>query len=387
MIDLSSKTYANLLAGQLDRVPNDIDKREMSLIYTALGPTSWLIEGFYMILSQLQQNSFVKTAVGEYLDLKVIEKGITRGAATPATYEGVFDVEIPIGSRFSTISGIDSLVFFASAPMSSNDEYFHYNMVCETPGQTGNGKIGDLLPITFISGLTVARLITLLLSGTDEQDDDSLRQEYFDALQSMPSNGNIASYRSFILAQNNVGAVQVYPAWQGSGTVLCSILDGNYDAATPALVEIIQNLVCPPEDGNTEPSPNGFGIAPVGAIATIGTATPLQVDIDTTVVLSPGVSLASLGPLIVQAVSDYLLSVRRNWGSALVTNVISYPVNVYLAQIIALVLQIAGIINVTGTTLNGGAADLNLTQTGTLQQIPTVGVITVNGQIIYSPDG
>ncbi|MCL1866153.1 MAG: baseplate J/gp47 family protein, partial [Oscillospiraceae bacterium] len=209
--------------------------------------------------------------------------------------------------------------------------------------------------------------------------------EFFDSMRSLPTNGNIASYRSFILSQDNVGAVQVYPAWQGGGTVLCSILDGNYDPATPTLIEIIQNLVCPPEDGSTDPSNLGFGIAPVGAVATIGTATPLQIDVNMTVQLSSGVSLPSVTPLIVQAIYDYFLSVRRSWGNALITNEIVYPVSVYIAQINALILQITGIVNVTGTTLNGDTSDLSLTQTGELQQIPVIGVITVNGEIINNP--
>lgn len=37
MIDFATKTYRNLLQAQLDRVPNSLDKREGSLIQTAIG--------------------------------------------------------------------------------------------------------------------------------------------------------------------------------------------------------------------------------------------------------------------------------------------------------------------------------------------------------------
>ena len=37
MIDFSGKTYANILSDQLSRVPDDLDKREGSIIQTALG--------------------------------------------------------------------------------------------------------------------------------------------------------------------------------------------------------------------------------------------------------------------------------------------------------------------------------------------------------------
>jgi uncharacterized phage protein gp47/JayE len=388
MIDFTDKTYANLLRAQLERVTDDVDKRETSLINTALGPASWTIEGFYLILAQLQQNSNARTAVGQALDDIVATRGIKRNPATPATYEGRFNVAVPIGARFSTITGGDSVVFFVKSAMDSPDNFFHYEMECEVPGTIGNGQItGDgqtnnLLPITFVSDLTFARLIALLIAGTEEEGDEPLRQRFFDSLRNLPTNGNIASYRSFILSQENIGAVQVYPAWQGGGTVLCSILDGNFDSATPALVEIIQNLVCPPEDGDVVPSPLGFGIAPVGAQVTISTASPLQVDIDMTIQLSSGATIPGVAPLILQALSNYLLLVRMTWGNALITNKVVYPVYVYLSQINALVLQIEGIVNITGTMLNGSTSDLDLTQTGELQEIPVLGEVTVNGQVI-----
>jgi uncharacterized phage protein gp47/JayE len=382
MIDFSGKTYANILAEQLDRVSDEVDKRETSLIQTALAPASWTIEGFYLFLNQVQANASVTTAVGDFLDNLVALRGLTRNQATPAIYEGVFNIEIPLGARFSTIAGADSHTFFAESYLGFINGFYRYKMECETPGTVGNGQIGVLLPITFVADLTTAQLVSILVAGTDEEDDESLRQRFFDSLRNLPTNGNIASYRQFILEQNNVGAVQVYPAWQGGGTVLCSILDGNYDPATPALVEIVQNLVCPPDDGGTTPSPLGFGIAPVGAIVTIGTATPLQIDVSLTLQLSSGVTIPSVAPQIAQAISDYFLSVRRTWGNALITNRVEYPVFVYIARINALILQIEGIVNVTGTTLNGSENDLDLIQTGDLQEIPMIGVITANGEVI-----
>ena len=56
MIDFSGKTYANLLSDQLSRVPDDLDKREGSIIQTALGPVSWYLEGVYMDMQRLQDN-------------------------------------------------------------------------------------------------------------------------------------------------------------------------------------------------------------------------------------------------------------------------------------------------------------------------------------------
>ena len=55
MIDLSKKTYRNILQAQLGRVPNSLDKREGSMIQTALGAGAYSLEEFYLELDQGQR--------------------------------------------------------------------------------------------------------------------------------------------------------------------------------------------------------------------------------------------------------------------------------------------------------------------------------------------
>ena len=68
MIDFSNKIYSNILKEMLDKVPNSYDKREGSIIQTAVGPASYAFEEFYLTLNQVQRASFVQTAVGTSLD-------------------------------------------------------------------------------------------------------------------------------------------------------------------------------------------------------------------------------------------------------------------------------------------------------------------------------
>ena len=73
--------------------------------------------------------------------------------------------------------------------------------------------------------------------------------------------------------------VQVYPAWKGGGTVLCSILDSELTPAESGLVKQVQATICPTEESGTSASANGYGIAPIGAAVTITTATNLVLNI------------------------------------------------------------------------------------------------------------
>lgn len=84
MIDFSEKTYANILASQMSRVPDYLDKREGSIIQTALGPESWYLEGIYLDMKRLQDNVYVETAGGESIENIAKAYNITRKSATRA---------------------------------------------------------------------------------------------------------------------------------------------------------------------------------------------------------------------------------------------------------------------------------------------------------------
>ena len=107
MIDFSNEKYTKkkIEAELLERVSDSIDKRQGSIIQTALGPVAWYLEGLYMLLSQVQENAYAGSAVGEFLDHIVAERGLTRKNATAAVRKGTFDVEVSEGSTFKTING------------------------------------------------------------------------------------------------------------------------------------------------------------------------------------------------------------------------------------------------------------------------------------------
>ena len=82
----------------------------------------------------------------------------------------------------------------------------------------------------YIQGLTTANLIEVLIPGEDVESDQSLRQRYYDSLFGLAFGGNIADYKQKVLKMQGVGAVKVYPVWQGGGTVKLVLLDSEYHA-------------------------------------------------------------------------------------------------------------------------------------------------------------
>lgn len=384
MIDFSGYTKQAIEEAMLAQVDPSLDTRQGSLIQTALGPAAWYLEGLYMTLQQIQQNANADTAVGESLDLLVQERGLTRRAATAAVRQGTFNIPIPAGSQFKTINGADSLIFISGAQISGSGTTWVYQMTCATPGEAGNSYTGAILPITAIQGLTTATIGEIITPGSDEESDDSLRQRYFLSFDVAAFGGNIAAYRNTILAIDGVGAVQVYPAnaYNGGGTVLCSILDAQLTPAEPGLVEQVQNIICPSEDGGDTPSPNGYGYAPIGAAVKITTGTELTLDITCNIEFAASVpnGAETYQTEIEQKIQNYLDTVNATWGNALASQTISYPVTVYASRIVAAILTIPDVINVTNLLINGSAADVHCTETAQLQQVPTLGTVIINGQ-------
>ena len=369
MIDLSSQTYQNILQAMLAQIPAGYDLRDTAPIPTALGPAAYTFEGFYLILNQVQQQAFIQTAVGQSLDYLGVIAGITRYPASAAVCLGVFNTSVPIGSRFSTINGADSINFTVTA---ATDTQYQYQLTAETPGTIGNDYTGAILPINVIPGLTSAQITEILVPGDDEETDSAFRQRIITALNERPFGGNIASYRSNILAIDGVGAVQVYPTWNGGGTVACSILGSDYLPASSQLVQNVQNAIDPPTSGL------GLGLAPIGARVTITAPTEVTVNVSATLTLAAGHSIEQVQTPVETAISDYLLSVRQLWGTQLGTNTVEYSADVYLARVTAAIVGPAGVVNATNVEINGGTSDLSLTETGASQQVPVIGTVTLS---------
>ena len=383
MIDFSSGySYSEILSDMLAEVDDSLDKREGSLIQTALAPVAWYLEGLALALSQIQGGASVLTAQGSDLDYLVANRGLTRIAATYAVRRGTFNVAVPEGSEFRTVNGADSVLFRSGDLISSSGGVYVYAMTCETAGEIGNAYSGTILPVTAIAGLQTATIGAIITVGADAETDTALRARYIETFTAAPYGGNITEYRQEILKVPGVGGVQVYPAesYNGGGTVLCSICSDEFTAVDSSLVETVQNAICPPGDGSNDPSPDGYGIAPVGAAVDIVSATNKTINIEFTATFAATVSNGSVvyADEIRDAISAYIADVAKSWGNALRSRAISYNVTVYAARIIAAVLTVPEVINVSDLTINGASGDLQLTETSALQEIPVLGEVVIN---------
>lgn len=388
MQDFSIYTYEYILADALARVPSNVDKREGSIIYDALAPACAELAQAYTEMQDIMKQTYGLTARGIYQDYRYAEAGVTRKAAIPAQRLGEFadsnsdPFAIPVGSRFSTPAGANSAVFAVTAeyidPGTGDVVPGRYVLTCETTGTAGNGYAGAIIPIGYIPGLASAVITDVLITGQPAEDDDSYLARWLEAINQKPFGGNIEDYRQTLLSIDGVGAVQVYPVWNGGGTVKCSIISTAWAPASNDLVALVQAAIDPlTNPGDSAGAPDGLGTAPIGHAVTIATATAVTVDITATLQLAAGYAVGQVQPLIEAAIAEYFLNVQKSWGTPTNALLNNYKADIFIAQVSAAILSVRGVTNVTGLALNGVATDVICTETSAVQQLPVLGVVTL----------
>ena len=170
----------------------------------------------------------------------------------------------------------------------------------------------------------------------------------------------MADYKRVVLAIDGVGGLQVYPTWDGGGTVKLSIIGADWMPASEQLVEAVQNTVDPPPDQGL-----GYGTAPIGATVTVTAPETVSVDVSAVLTLGPGYTIGQLSKPAQRAIDAYLAERADSW--------------VYAARVTAALLAVPGVVNVTSLTLNGSGADLRLEESGQRQQVPVLGEVRVGG--------
>lgn len=346
-----NQTYEAILARMMEVVnrqyPN-LDDREGSLIFNALAPAAMELAIAYVELDNIRNESFVETATREYLIVACEEMGINTEQfnASAGTFKGEFNVEVEIGSRWNC--DLYNFTVEESLGKNVNDNY-EYQLVCESTGTAPNNVTGNLIPISDLpSGLTYAQLVECLIEGENEKTNDEIRETYFEYVNSSVSDGNVAQYERWCNEYEGVGNYKIIPLWNGSNTVKVSILSASNQAASPTLIEEVQEYFDPGIEGM------GNGVAPIGAFVTVDTATEVPINVSATVSMKAGYSDTS-------EISTALTTFFS--GLAYEKTQVSYM------TVGATILSVEGVEFVTDLLINGGTEDITLNT----YEIPVLG--------------
>ncbi|GLC87482.1 baseplate J/gp47 family protein [Lysinibacillus piscis] len=358
MLDyLEAQTFEKLLADLLERVSDDVDKREGSIIYDALAPTALKLAEMYWDMAILYRRTFAATADGIDLEKCVNEFGVERKKAGKAIRRAIFigRDEQPLQVALNSLYRLDDLVYRVMENIAPGE----FKVEAQMAGAVGNRDYGELLPVEANNKLGKAILTDVIVPGEDEESDESLYQKYLEHIRDKAFGGNRAEYRKKVRAIQGVGGVRLRRAPHGGGSVKVIIIDSDFNAPTPAFIAYVQEIIDP-----LEYTGDGYGTAPIGHKVTIEGVGEVGITIECELVLNG----ATIGQIEVQAIEileTYFSELRANWYKDL-------DINVRITHVESRLLEIEGVEDIISTRLNGVENNINL-----IEEIPIIAKIVL----------
>lgn len=334
----SDETYSAILAREQGNVSNDVIKTEGSLVFNALAALAYELEKIYIQMDYISEQAHAGTADYEHLKLIAVDRGLTPKKATYAEVRATADVELPIGTRVN----LKAYNYVVAEKLSNG-----YRLVCEESGSGPNGLLGDVTMIDFVEGLSQCSIVELLTPGEDYEDRDAFYKRYLESFTSTSFAGNIAAYKEQLKAVAGIGGAKIYPVWNGGGTVKAVLISSAFRAPSEYLISQVQEQFC------AMPS-TGYGIAPIGHDFTAVAVDEKKVSIKTSIQFGTGYSYETLKESLEEKAKEYLAELAKGWED-------SESLIVYISKLEASILDVVGVVDITGTQLNDAGANLALT--------------------------
>lgn len=358
-----NQTYETLLASALARISSTFDKREGSMVYNGVAPSMAELAQLYIGLDFVFTATYIATAPREYLIERAKDRGLSPKAASAAVFRAEFNIEVPVGARFSC----EELNFIVTERMNGadSDAGLSHKVTCETVGSAANDCAGDLIPIEYIADLASAKLVELLIPGDDEEETEVFRQRVLDAVQSQAFGGNQADYKAKVLGIDGVAAVKVHPVWNSDitpaslipssavqtwfannintisdagvkawltavytaalgkkltvgGTVKLVIMAANNAAPSTELINLVQTTMDP-----TQNAGEGLGLAPIGHVVKVEGVIPTTIAVSTHLTFATGYAWNDAKAAVNNTVAKYFDELAEAWenGAALIVRV------------------------------------------------------------------
>jgi uncharacterized phage protein gp47/JayE len=331
--------------------------REDARIYDRMG-TEYLAAAFPLL------------SWGEYLDDLAEGVKIERNPATTAngvvTFTGEAGTEIGAGTTVA-VEGPAEAVEGKEYEVTEDGTIpeggtIDLPVTALEPGVKGDAPAAAVTLLqSEVAGVEAVTNADPILGGADAESDESLRERLIEARDG-EGPGNTTDYAIWSRAFSaEIGRVVVIPLWEGAGTVLLIVLTASSGAVSEETVNGLQAFL--------DPVPGkGEGLAPVGAVVTVATATGVKVAWGAKVELERGYTLdgaggtIALGEVIQEAVDKVIRSAVPGG-------------EVILQAVVAAIMSIGGVHDVGEVKLDGEAKNVPLESVPA--QVAEVGVVTL----------
>ena len=334
-------TEEQLLRRMLSRVNDKYDKREGSIIFDAIAPTALEHINMYISLDEVLDESFIDTMSLPYLKRKGDEMGVKYKEASQAVVKLQADAEIRIGSQFTC----NDLTFTVTKKLSN----FVYHATCDRTGSDANLCMGDVIMTENHPNLTEAKIIEVSVEGEDDEETETYRNRLLANVNKDAFGGNKSDYKAKVGSINGVGGVKVYSGveWNGGGTVKVVFTTSSFNVPSQTLIDQVQNEIDPEVNCG-----EGNGIAPIGHIVTCVGADAATVNITADFTfIDESYHLNACIANMQTAIDDYFLKLNQKWEDL-------QKITVRIADIISVLMDVEGVLDVQNVKLNGSETNL-----------------------------
>ncbi len=352
--------YALVFQEYMDRiltaVSDEFDKRETSLIYQSIAMIIPELISLEFDINSAEYEAFPDTASMENLMKFARLRGIEPRPATQGIVLGEFNRELPEGTRLYCEGLYYRILNLKS--QSGDPPTYVYRLECESTGMIET--IGDLIPVEDIARLEKAKIIDVEKDGTETEDVESLRQRYFDSLNFQRFGGNRADYVELVMRLPNIGAVKAYRR-TNTADVTVVIVDEKFHAASSELINRVQKYLDP------DNSLDGVGMAPIGHRVLVKTAEEQAINVRVKISYEPNTDIEPIKKDIENIIKEFVEEQKQNWAK-------NEAIILRLAHLETKILNIGGVIDVSGTQFNGREQNLTIED----MKLPKVGDINVS---------
>lgn len=347
----SEQTEQAILERMLDAIRDDVGKRQGDIAYDLSDPAAQEFAQAYVALDQTLSYAFLNEDMpSDLLTLAAADLGVDRKPSVRAvgtvTFTGPVGQLVPQGTQVRTDGGV---YFTTQADAILTNGTATAQVTAVLGGTGGNVLAGDI--DTIVGDLTGVVSVTNpanFSGGVNEESDEALLQRAYDKVRKPATSGNGYHYEQWAKEVSGVGDAKAYPVWNGPGTVKVVLLSDDKRTPAPSIIEdTIAHIASE---------------RPVGASVTVVGVTELPININATLTLASGATLAEAKADFEAALTEYLDTL------AFADNLVRYT------QIAALLLGVPRIIDYANLTVNGGTSNVQTTE----EQVAVVGTVTLS---------
>lgn len=319
------KTYDQILAELISDLQSNstiTDVSAGSLSYTLLAVQARALRMVWFMLEQIINLFFVSSSKDSFLERRCAERGVIKKIGTAAggnvnftrTSPAVIGTTLLKDTLLSTMDGSLNFTVNADVTLPVGWTSVQAQVTCSDIGVSGNLVQGTALQVVGAQVVGVQNVTVAtggFTGGTDTETDKQLRERYLFTIQNPQNGGTPADYVVWATEVTGVTYAISLPLNRGNGTIDVVITDGGIPS--DALVTTVSDHIATKR--------------PVGADYRVIKPIASVVNVTGSITAAEGYTIASLIPLVSQAIQDYLKTVPIG-GVVRVTGIIQAALSV-----------------------------------------------------------